>query len=78
VQARTAGELRAGREVELPPVQMELFAEAGAIVAERAVAEGASRETVAGILRRAAVQAGRLVAATGPGPADADPILATR
>jgi hypothetical protein len=37
---------------------MELFAEAGAIVAERAVAAGASREIVAGILRRAAEQAG--------------------
>ncbi len=36
---------------------MELFAEAGAIVAERAVAAGAGRELVAGILRRAAEQA---------------------
>jgi len=62
VQARTAGELRAGREVVLPPVQMELFAEAGAIVAERAVAVRASREVVAEILRRAAEQAGRLSA----------------
>lgn len=45
-------------EVVLPPVQMELFAEAGAIVAERAVADGAPREVVAGILLRAAEQAG--------------------
>ncbi len=64
MQARTAGELRAGREVVLPPVQMELFAEAGAIVAERAVADGAPREVVAGVLRRAAEQAGRLLSAT--------------
>jgi hypothetical protein len=56
VQARTAGELRAVDEVVLPPVQMELFAEAGAAVAERAVAAGVGREVVAGILRRAADQ----------------------
>jgi hypothetical protein len=36
---------------------MELFAEAGAIVAERAMAAGASREVVAAILRRAVDQA---------------------
>jgi len=59
VQARTAGELRAGGRVELPPVQMELFTEAGAVVAERAVAAGAGREVVAGILRRAVEQARR-------------------
>jgi hypothetical protein len=40
---------------------MELFAEAGAIVAERAMAAGAGHEVVAGILRRAAEQAGMLV-----------------
>jgi trimethylamine:corrinoid methyltransferase-like protein len=51
--------------VELPAMQMEMFAEAGAIVAERAVAVGAGRELVAGILRRAAEQAVRLV---GGGP----------
>jgi hypothetical protein len=73
VQARTAGELRAAGEVELPPVQLELFAEAGAVVAERAVAAGAGREVVAGILRRAAEQAGRIVMTTGAGAADAGP-----
>jgi hypothetical protein len=41
---------------------MELFAEAGAIVAERAVAAGAPHEVLAGILRRAAEQAGRVLA----------------
>jgi hypothetical protein len=40
---------------------MALFAEAGAILAERAMAAGASREVVAGILRRAVDQAGKLV-----------------
>ena len=64
VQARTAGELRAGREVVLPPVQMELFAEAGAIVAERAVAAGAPREVVTLILRRAAEQSAGLPRST--------------
>jgi len=53
-------------EVVLPPVQMELFAEAGAIVAERAVAAGARREVVVGILRRAAEHAGA-VAPTSTG-----------
>ncbi len=66
VQARTAGELRVAGEVVLPPVQMELFAEAGAIVAERAVAAGARREVVVGILRRAAEHAGA-VAPTSTG-----------
>jgi hypothetical protein len=42
-------------------VQTELFAEAGAIVAERALAAGAVREVVAGILRRAAEQARALL-----------------
>ncbi len=36
---------------------MELFTEAGANVAERAAHSAASREVVAGILRRAAEQA---------------------
>jgi hypothetical protein len=40
---------------------MELFAEAGAVLAERAMAAGAGRELVAGILRRAAQQAGQLL-----------------
>jgi hypothetical protein len=39
---------------------MELFTEAGAIVAERAVAAGAPHEVVAGILRRAAGQAAKV------------------
>ena len=60
MQARTAGELRAAGEVVLPPMQMELFAEAGAVVAERAVAASAPLEVVAGILRRAADQAARV------------------
>jgi len=60
VQARTAGELRAAGEVVLPPVQMELFAEAGVVVAERALAAGAPTEVVAGGLRRAAEQAAAL------------------
>jgi hypothetical protein len=41
-------------------MQMELFAEAGAVVAERAMAGGASSEFVVGILRRSAAQAGHL------------------
>ena len=62
MHAWTAGELRAAGEAELPPAQMELFMEAGAIVAERAVAADAGRDVVAGILRRAAKQAERLLA----------------
>ncbi len=58
MRAWTAGGLRAGGEVELPPAQMELFTEAGARVAAQAVAAGAGREVVEGILRRAAEQAG--------------------
>ncbi len=57
MQARTAGELRAAGEVVLPPVQLELFVEAGVIVAARAVTAGASREAVAGLLERAVQQA---------------------
>ncbi len=60
VKAWTAGGLRGPREVELPLLQMDLFTEAGAIVAGRALAAGASSEAVAGILRRAVDQAGRL------------------
>ncbi len=68
MQAWTAGELREASEVVLPPVQMELFAEAGAIVAERAVAAGTSREVVAGILRKATDQANCLVMNQRQGP----------
>ena len=74
MQAWTAGGLREGGEAVLPPVQMELFAEAGAIVAERAVASGAGREVVAGILRRATEQAVKLAEdppGQGPAPAQA-------
>lgn len=66
VQARTAGELRAVGEAVLPPVQMELFAEAGAVVAEQAVAAGASRGVVAGILRREADQASQVARSPVP------------
>jgi hypothetical protein len=41
-------------------MQLELFAEAGAVVAAWAVMAGAGREVVAGILRRAAAQTGSL------------------
>ncbi len=68
MHAWTAGGLRAGGEVELPPMQMELFTEAGAVVAGRAVAAGAGREVVEGILRRAAEQAG--AARSRPRPDD--------
>lgn len=61
MHAWTAGGLRAGGEVELPPVQMELFIEAGAIVAGLAVTAGAGREVVEAALRQAAEQAGRLL-----------------
>jgi hypothetical protein len=46
---------------ELPPVDAELFIEAGAIVAERAARGAASRGEVEAILRRASEQAGRLL-----------------
>jgi hypothetical protein len=62
VKAWTAGGLRtAASPPPLPPVQFELFTEAGAIVAERVASAGAPRETIAVLLRRAAKQAEALL-----------------
>ena len=58
--AWTAGGLRAG-VLPLPAVGAELFMEAGAIAAERAVREAGSRVEVDAILRRASDQAALLL-----------------
>ena len=59
-RAWTAGGLRAAGVVALPPVQFELFTEAGAIVAARLARNGAAEEELAAVLQRAADQAGCL------------------
>jgi hypothetical protein len=63
VKAWTAGGLRtaAASTLPLPPVQFELFTEAGAVVAARLARDGATEATLASVLRRAADQAGSLV-----------------
>jgi len=58
--AWTAGGLRAGA-LPLPAVGAELFMEAGAIAAERAVRDAGSRVEVEAILRRASYQAALLL-----------------
>ena len=58
--AWTAGGLRAG-VLPLPAVGAELFMEAGAIAAERAVREAGSRVEVDAILRRASDQTALLL-----------------
>lgn len=57
VKAWTAGGLRTAAELTLPAVQLELFTEAGAIVAARLARNGADEEELAAVLRRAADQA---------------------
>jgi hypothetical protein len=62
VEAWTAGGLRhPASPAPLPPMQFELFTEAGAIVAERAAWSGASREFIGAVLRRSAEQARALL-----------------
>jgi hypothetical protein len=60
VKAWTAGGLRAAAELSLPVVQLELFTEAGAIVAARLARNGAAEKELAAVLQRAANQARRL------------------
>jgi hypothetical protein len=64
VKAWTAGGLRSAGDVALPPVQLELFTEAGAIVAARLARDGAAENELAAVLRRAADQACRLASAS--------------
>jgi hypothetical protein len=60
LDAWTAGGLRAA-VLPLPTVSAELFIQAGATVAERAVRDAGSRVEVEAILRRASYQAALLL-----------------